>query len=113
MRVCFPRYIFGCLAFLNFLQELLYGLFKHLLAHFGPVDDQGHGFAGYFFLHLTPPSLTVPVHVVLYQGRIIIADGGRSVIQGRQQIFLDVADIGGVVPHTVHDILVHENCPAS
>ena len=59
-------------AFLDFLQELLHRLFKHLLAHFCPVDDQGHGFAGYFLLHLTPPSLTVPVHIMLYQGGIIL-----------------------------------------
>ena len=37
--------------------------------------------------------------------REINADGDRGVIQGRQQILLDVADIGGVIPHAVHDIL--------
>ena len=36
---------------------------------------------------------------------IVAVNGGRSVIQGSQQIFLDVADIGGVLPHTVQHIL--------
>ena len=49
--------------------------------------------------------MPVPVHIVLHQGRIVAVDGGRGVIQRRQKIFLDIADIGGVVLHTVHDIL--------
>ena len=42
---------------------------------------------------------------MVHQGRIVAVDGGRGVIQGSQQIFLDVADIGGVLPHTVQHIL--------
>ena len=42
---------------------------------------------------------------MLHQGRIVAVDGGRGVIQRRQKVFLDIADIGGVVLHTVHDIL--------
>ena len=42
---------------------------------------------------------------MLHQGRIVAVDGGRGVIQRRQKIFLDIADIGGVVLHAVHDIL--------
>jgi len=34
-----------------------------------------------------------------------IADRAWCIIQGRQQVFLDIADVGGVLPHTVHDIL--------
>ena len=34
-----------------------------------------------------------------HQGSVVAADGGRGVIQGGQQVFLDVADIGGVFPH--------------
>ena len=49
--------------------------------------------------------MPVPVHIVLHQGRIIAVDGGRGVIQRRQKVFLDIADIGGVVLHAVHDIL--------
>ena len=43
--------------------------------------------------------------IVLHQRRIVAVDGGRGVIQRRQKVFLDIADIGGVVLHTVHDIL--------
>ena len=42
---------------------------------------------------------------MVHQGRIVAVDGGRGVIQGSQQIFLDIADIGGVLPHTVQHIL--------
>ena len=42
---------------------------------------------------------------MLHQGRIVAVDGDWGIIQRRQQIFLDVADIGGVVLHAVHDIL--------
>ena len=42
---------------------------------------------------------------MLHQGRIVAVDGGRGVIQRRQKVFLDIADIGGVVLHAVHDIL--------
>ena len=49
--------------------------------------------------------MPVPVHIVLHQGRIVAVDGGRGVIQRRQKVFLDIADIGGVVLHAVHDIL--------
>ena len=42
---------------------------------------------------------------MVHQGRIVAVDGGWGVIQGSQQIFLDVADIGGVVSHTVQHIL--------
>ena len=49
--------------------------------------------------------MPVPVHIVLHQGRIVAVDGGRGVIQRRQKIFLDIADIGGVVLHAVHNIL--------
>ena len=45
------------------------------------------------------------VQVVVHQRRRIAVDGGRGIIQGSQQIFLDVADIGGVVSHTVQHIL--------
>ncbi len=50
-------------------------------------------------------SFSAAVQVVVHQGRIVAVDGGRGVIQGSQQIFLDVADIGGVLPHTVQHIL--------
>lgn len=42
---------------------------------------------------------------MLHYGRIIAVDGGCGVIQRRQKVFLDIADIGGVVLHAVHDIL--------
>ena len=82
-----------------------YGLFKHLLAHFGAVNDQGYGFSSHFLLHLQPPPLTIPGHIVLHQGGIVIADGGWSVIQGCQQIFLDITNPGGILFHTGHDVL--------
>ena len=47
----------------------------------------------------------VPFPIMLHQGRIVAVDGGRGVIQRRQKVFLDIADIGGVVLHAVHDIL--------
>ena len=39
------------------------------------------------------------------KGGIVIVDGRRSVEQHRPQILLDVADLRGVFPHTVHDKL--------
>ena len=39
------------------------------------------------------------------KGGIVVVDGGRSVEQHRPQILLDVADLRGVLPHTVHDKL--------
>ena len=36
---------------------------------------------------------------MLHQGRIVAVDGSRGVIQRRQKVFLDIADIGGVVFH--------------
>ena len=40
-----------------------------------------------------------------HQGGVVAVDGGRGVIQSGQQVFLDIADIGGVLPHTVQHIL--------
>ena len=40
-----------------------------------------------------------------HQGSVVAVDGGRGVIQSGQQVFLDIADIGGVLPHTVQHIL--------
>ena len=42
---------------------------------------------------------------MVHQGRIVAVNGGQGIIKGSQQIFLDVADIGGVFPHTVQHIL--------
>ena len=39
------------------------------------------------------------------KGCVIAVHRDRGVIQRRQQIFLDVADIGGVLPHPVQHIL--------
>ena len=39
------------------------------------------------------------------KGGIVVVDGGRSIEQHRPQILLDVADLRGVLPHTVHDKL--------
>ena len=39
------------------------------------------------------------------KGGIVAVNGGRGVIQRRQQIFLDSADIGGIFPHPVKDVL--------
>lgn len=92
-------------AFLDFFQKLLDRFLKGLLRQLRAIHDQGDGLVCYFLLHLAPLPLPVPVHVVLHQGEIVIADRDRGVIQGRQQVFLDVADVGGVLPHTPHDIL--------
>ena len=40
-----------------------------------------------------------------HQGSVVAVDGGRGVIQSGQQVFLDIADIGGVLPHPVQHIL--------
>ena len=40
-----------------------------------------------------------------HQGSVVAVDGGRSVIQGSQQIFLDVADAARVLLKTAEDVL--------
>ena len=49
--------------------------------------------------------ISAAVHIVAHQGSVVAVDGGRGVIQSGQQVFLDIADIGGVLPHTVQHIL--------
>ena len=36
---------------------------------------------------------------------IVVVNGGRGIEKHRPQVLLDVADFGGVFPHTVHDKL--------
>ena len=45
------------------------------------------------------------VQVMADEGCVIAVHRDRGVIQRHQQIFLDVADIGGVLPHPVKDVL--------
>ena len=42
---------------------------------------------------------------MLHQGRIVAPHGEGRIVQGCQQIFLDIADTGGVLLHAGHDIL--------
>ena len=42
---------------------------------------------------------------MLHQGRIIAANSEGGIVQGRLQIFLDVAYTGGILLHAGHDIL--------
>ena len=39
------------------------------------------------------------------KGGIVAVNGGRGIIQRRQQVFLDIADIGGVLLHPFQHIL--------
>ena len=49
--------------------------------------------------------ISTAVQVMVDEKCVVAVHRDRRVIQRRQQIFLDIADIGGVLPHTVHDIL--------
>lgn len=60
---------------------------------------------GDFFLYGLPSPFSTAVQIVVYQGRIVAIDGGRDVIQSREQIFFDVVDIGGILPYSVQRIL--------
>lgn len=42
---------------------------------------------------------------MLYRRLVVIVDGDRGVIKGRQQIGPDIADLSGIVPEAVKDIL--------
>lgn len=92
-------------SFLHLVQHFFHGLLQHPGGELGSLHTEGNGALGDFFLHKRLPPFSAAVQVVVHQGRIVAVDGGRGVIQGSQQIFLDVADIGGVVPHTVQHIL--------
>ena len=41
------------------------------------------------------------VHIVRYKGRVIAANRRRGIEKGSFHVLLDVADFGGVFPHTV------------
>ena len=79
--------------------------FQHLLTHFCAVHDQDDGLAGDFLLHLFQPPLLVPGQVMLHQRGIVAANGKSGVVQGGQQIFLDIANPGGILLHAGHDVL--------
>ena len=49
--------------------------------------------------------ISAAVQVMADKGCVIAVHRDRGVIQRRQKIFLDIADIGGVLPHPVKDIL--------
>ena len=42
---------------------------------------------------------------MLYQRGIVAPDGEGGIVQSRQQIFLDIANPGGILFHTGHDVL--------
>ena len=42
---------------------------------------------------------------MLYLGLKVMPDGNGGIIQGGQQIPSDIADLGGVLPHAVKDVL--------
>ena len=42
---------------------------------------------------------------MLYQCGIVAPDGEGGIVQSRQQIFLDIANPGGILFHTGHDVL--------
>ena len=92
-------------SFLHLVQHLFHGLLQHPGGELGGLHTEGNSALGDFFLHSLSSSFSAAVQVVVHQGRIVAVDGGRGVIQGSQQIFLDVADIGGVLPHTFQHIL--------
>ena len=45
--------------------------------------------------------VVIPVEIIVYLGLIVRTDGSGSVVQGCQEILLDVVDIGGVLPEAV------------
>ena len=49
--------------------------------------------------------ISAAVQVMVDEKCVVAVHRDRRVIQRRQQIFLDIADIGGVLPHPVKDIL--------
>ena len=49
--------------------------------------------------------ISAAVQVMVDEGCVVAVHRDRRVIQRRQQIFLDIADIGGVLPHPFQHIL--------
>ena len=92
-------------SFLHLVQHFFHGLLQHPGGELGSLHTEGNGALGDFFLHKSSSPFSAAVQVVVHQGSVVAVDGGRGVIQGSQKIFLDVADIGGVLPHTVQHIL--------
>ena len=90
---------------LHLLQHLLHGLLEQVRRHLAGLHREGYRPLRDFFLHSQSPPFSAAVHIVTHQGSVVAVNSGRSVIQGSQQIFLDVTDIGGVLPHTVQHIL--------
>ena len=93
------------------------------MERFGPSWPQGKTlfslFAGFLLgprclvrgasalLPLMTEGQRLPVRrmVMARQGGVVVADGGWGVIQGGQQVFFDIADIGGILPHPVQYLL--------
>ena len=49
--------------------------------------------------------VVIPVEIVVYFGLIIRTDRSRSIVQGCQQVLLDVADIRCILFQAIHYVL--------
>ena len=94
----------GTVMFLHICQHLLHGLIQELGGHFG-ASTQNTSFLRDFFPARRSPPIPAAVQVMADEECVIVVYRDRDVIQHRQQIFLDIADIGGVLPHPVKYIL--------
>ena len=69
-------------SFLHLVQYFFHGLLQHPGGELGSLHTEGNSALGDFFLHKSSSPFSSAIQVVVYQGRIVAVDGGRSVIQG-------------------------------